>query len=449
MKIHIRNIVKSFVAVFILTTLSSCVHESYEPLPNQPEESGHFMILRINALDGIATGADIGDNHEMVKSLRIIMLNNGAIEFNRYIALGENQKGINMSDLDYVLTAKTIEGSKKFYLLANEESVGELKFQSTEELLAPLPTDLHNYLESLTPDVDNAQAGQDFENIINAICFQPDYTKNAAGNIYLPYSAYYDGYEVSANSPSNAINPLQMFLVPVATKFIFSFVNYRLSDVEINNITVASTNSDNFLLGRVNAPDYTKTFEGNDYYWVNWLSKVSAASHENANFYDNEKFNEKYGWIYNYDVPKDNTLSSSVFVMPTNVKTVPAGEPIPDSDDIKPNSLTVGPFYAPESWNPFTYKDDQTNEDVTVQRYFLTLGIHDVNAPSGRDPVFENVSIDNLQALFRNTCVVIKITMSSGPVEVYAEINPWNIKTANGWLVEGNAPSNNPFTNNQ
>lgn len=446
MRFFKRHIIQSVVAIFSILGLASCVNDFYEPGPTiPPDPDDYLIILRINAVNAAVTGSEIGDHNEMVKSLRIVMLNNGAVELNQYIVPGDEPQGINMSDLDYILTARTYPGNKKFYLFANEESVGELKFESTESLPTTLPTNLHTYLKSVTPDLDNAQAGKEFENIINAVYFQPDYAADNTGKIYLPYTAYYDGYEVSADAPSNAFNPLQMYLVPVATKFIFQFVNYRFSDVEINNITVSRKNSDNFLFGHVNSPDYTKSFEGKDYYWVNWLAKVSEASHENADFYENVSFNEKYGWISHYDIPTDNNLLNAVFVEGSNVKTVPAGEPIADSEDIKPNSLTVGPFYAPESWNAFTYHDGATNEDVTVQRYLLTLGIHDVDALPGRDPVFENVTIDNLQALFRNTCVLIKVTMSTGKVEVYAEINPWNIKTANGWLVEGNAPSNNPF----
>lgn len=443
-----RHMVRCFVAILFMATLPACVYDRFESLLDGcPENDDYLIILRINALDASVTQTDTGDGGEMVKSLRIVMLNDGAIELNRYVTIGYETQGVNMADLNYVFTSRTAPGSKKFYLFANEESVGDLKFQSTESLPETLPTNLHSYLEGVTPDLDDAQAGNDFETIVNAIYFQPEYTADSTGKIYLPYTAYYDGYEVSADSPSNATEPMQMYLVPVATKFMFQFVNYRLSDVDINNITVSSKNSDNFLLGHVNSPDYTKTFEGNDYYWVDWLARVSKASHENADFYDNVTFNEKYGWITHYDMPTDNTLTDAVFVDSSSYKTVPAGEPVADSEDINPSSLTIGPFYAPESWNTFTYHDETTDKDVSVQRYYLTLGIHDVSSAPGRDPVFENVTIDNLQALFRNTCVLIKVTMSTGQVEVYAQINPWNIKTANGWLVEGNAPSNNPFTN--
>lgn len=440
-----RNIIKFLTAVFLMATLSSCIYDSFDSDSHGGYTEDPFIILRINALDATMTSNDLGDTHEMVKSLRVIMLNNGAIELNRYVLPGQSEEGINMAELNYILTARTIEGTKKFYLFANEESVTDLQFKSDVEFEGTLPTNLHSYLESITPDTDDAAAGQNFENIVNAIYFQPKYEANTLGNIYLPYTSYYEGYEVSSDSPSNTDSPLQMFLVPVATKFVFQFVNYRLNPVEVNNITVSSTNLDNFLLARVNYPDDTKSFEGKDYYWVNWLAKVSEASHSNSDVYDNMNFNEKYGWISHYDMPDISTVQESVFIDETNFETVPAGKPIEDSEDINPSSVILGPFYAPESWNQYTYVDNYTDEEVTIQRYGLTLGLHDVTSLPGRDPVFEDVAIENLQALFRNTCVVIKITMSSGPVDVYAEINPWNIKTANGWLVEGNAPSNNPF----
>lgn len=447
MKSFTRNIISSIVAVCFMAMLSSCVSDSYTDYPEGQDSDKYLIVLRINSLDGSTSAPYLGYKHEMVKSLRIIMLNNGAIELNRYVALTENTGGINMAELEYVLTARTIEGSKKFYLFANEESVENLQFMPEQTLEEELPDNLHAYLEGIQPDTDDAAAGQAFENIVNAIYFQPDYTADESGNIYIPYSSYYDGYEVGVESSSKPDNTLQMFLVPVATKFIFQFVNYRTNPVEVNNITVSSTNPDNFLLAKVNSPDDTKTYEGTDYYWVDWLAKISEASHGNSEFYDNVKFNEKYGWILNYDMPNQTVVQESVFVDADNHEEVPAGEVDVDSEEITPSTKILGPFYVPESRNTYTYRDETTGNDVTIQRYGLTLGLHDTSSLAGHDPVFNNVAIDNLQALFRNTCVLIKITMSVGEVEVYAEINPWNIKTANGWLVEGNAPPNNPFTN--
>lgn len=436
------------IAIFCMVTFTSCIFDQYEKEQTISDDDDYLMIIRINALDATVSSPNLGDGSEMVKSLRIIMLNDGAIEVNRYVELGDDAAGINMSELEYVFTERAAEGSKKFYLFANEESVGDLEFQSEATLPDDLPTNLHSYLEGIVPNLDDAEAGLDFENIVNAICFKPDYTPDDSGNIYLPYTSYYDGYVVNGENPSNATNPLQMYLVPVATKFIFQFVNYRLNEVEINNITVSKKDSDNFLFARVGESDYNKSFEGTEYYWVNWLAKVSEDSHKNSDFYDNVNFNEKYGWISHYEIPAISSLTDAQFINSSEVKKVPAGEYIPDTDEINPSSLTLGPFYVPESFNKFNGNNDNvSDEEVILQRYYLSLGVHDVTSLAGRDPVFENVTIDNLQALFRNTCVVIKISMSAGDVEVYAEINNWNVKTASGWLVEGNAPSNNPFAN--
>lgn len=447
MKSFTKNIILSIVAVLFMAMVSSCVYDSYPDYPDSLDSDKYLIVLRINALDGVATTPDLGDRHEMVKSLRIIMLNNGAVELNRYVAINEDTGGISMAELEYVLTTRTIEGNKKFYLFANEESVENLRFMTETTLTEGFPDNLHDYLEGIQPDTDDAAAGQAFEDIVNAIYFQPDYTADESGNLYIPYSSYYEGYEVDVDSANELDNTLQMFLVPVATKFIFQFVNYRINPVEVNDITVSSTNPDNFLLARVNTPDVTKTYEGTNYYWVDWLAKISEASHGSSDFYDNVNFNEKYGWILNYDVPNYTDVQASEFIGVENHKEVPAGEVDVDSEEIIPSTMTLGPFYAPESRNTYTYRDETTDKEITVQRYGLTLGLHDTSTLAGHDPVFNNVVIDNLQALFRNTCVLIKITMSAGEVEVYAEINPWNIKTANGWLVEGNAPSNNPFTN--
>lgn len=456
------NIIKFIVAVLLTATLAACRHHDDEPPVTPPpyptESEDYLIILNINALDDVWTNSDIDNSKEMVRSLRIVMLNDGAVELNQYvIPPGGTDAGVNMADLDYVFTARTVEGTKTFYLFANEESVENVEFFTEDGVSLPsdLPTNLHDYLEKIKPNVDDVEAGENFENIIRSVYFEPDYTPDESGNIYLPYTSYYDpDYTVGINSPSNITSPLQMYLVPVATKFMFRFVNYRPNPVDISNITVLSRNTEDFLFARVNEPDDSKIFEEKEYYWVDWLAKVSEASHESINPPDNVTFNEKYGWIENYNMPSQETVPA-VFIDPDAdpVETIDAGTPKKtgeeDGEDegsveIEPGIQVLGPYYMPESRNMITYTDGP-NETKEIQRYGLTLKIHDKSDLPDHGPVFENVAIDNLQALFRNTCVLITVTMRQGKVEVYAEINDWTRKSANGWLVEGNAPSNNPF----
>ena len=116
-------------------------------------------------------------------------------------------------------------------------------------------------------------------------------------------------------------------------------------------------------------------------------------------------------------------------------------------------SHTTNIFYLPESIN---YKNptvssgeeqavDDNTDDEQTQTFYLTLKIEDPEG-GGTPPQFENLPIPNLNALFRNTFVVIEVTFVTGDIEIYAEIAPWNEKIANGWVSEGSAPGNNPFS---
>lgn len=435
-----KYITCTILSVATLGALTSCIGEDVgEPASNQQQDKT-ILHVHISPLDNQSSNTSSPLVAEKIRSLRFILIGNNLIEANQYVNINGGE-GEDITDFKYDITFPTSLGTKKMYVIANELSVGNISYDNEA---SGLPTNLTTLLESFSPST----SADDFEETINAVGFAPSYNIDDQNNIFLPYTCMYDDIEVVKQNDNSGYGEASMFLVPVATKFIFQFVNYRPDDVDINNITVSKKDTHNFLFAHVYDPDYTKSFEGSDYYWINWLAKVSEASHNTNGFYDNMDFNEKYGWISNYTLPVFSQQVDAQFISASNTKTVLAGEPIPDSEEINPSSLTLGPFYVPESFNEFTSNNDETtDEDIKPQRYYLTLGLHDVSSLPGRDPVFEDVPIDNLQALFRNTCVVIKITMREGDVEVYAEINPWNVKTANGWLVEGNAPSNNPFAN--
>lgn len=427
-------------SVASLSTLTSCIGEDVGQPASIQQQGKTILHVHISPLDTQTSNSTSPLVVEKIRSLRFILIGNNLIEANQYVNINEGE-GEDITDFKYDITFQTSLGTKKMYVIANELSVGNISFDNEA---SGLPTNLTTLLESFRP----SSSAEDFEETINAVGFAPSYDIDEQNNIFLPYTCMYDDIEIVKQNDNSGYGEASMFLVPVATKFIFQFVNYRPDNVEINNITVSKKDTHNFLFAHVYEPDYTKSFEGTDYYWINWLAKVSEASHNTNGFYDNVNFNEKYGWISNYTLPGFSRQEDEQFIGPSNIKTVLAGELVPDSEDINPSSLTLGPFYVPESLNVFTSNNDETPDaDIIEQRYYLSLGLHDVTSLPGRDPVFEDVLIDNLHALFRNTCVVIKITMREGDVEVYAEINPWNVKTANGWLVEGNAPSNNPFTN--
>ena len=414
-----------------------------------------LLVLHITPVDTepVMTNAEV---REMIGSLRIILLSDGIIECNKLVEF--NGPGpFAASQFKYDFTWKTFAGKKSFYIIANEGSVTDgLQFRlpdGDEGFLPDVPESLTELLDSYEAvgkeGLGNAAAESscaELERVLKSICFEPDYTaKN--GDLYLPYVSYYSADDVEALNIRKGDflgeeAPYTLYLVPVATKFTFNFTNYRPNDVEINNITVSSANGASFLMARVGKDDYTKLYGTSDdkntwlpYYWIDWLARVSEASHQNEDFDNNQNFNTKYGWISNYDIPAGDTPAPHVFIdagtsrkVDKAVKTGAAGE----EEDGTPGTLTLNSYYLPESRNI----DTETGR----QAYYITLGLHDVTQKDEDDPKFENQPIQNLNALFRNTRVIINVVMRQGNVRVYAEIAKWSEKSANGWVVEGPEP---------
>ena len=442
---------------------SSCVYENIEDEPGRNKElNAPKLIIRlkmVSPLDAAATQLKV---KEQIKSLRIIILNDEFVQVNEKVNF---PPGVDAATFVYNIQKDYVEGNNRFYFIANEESVGEVQFEP--EITLPPNTDVSSLSTILDSDAfaEDTSDVEILETVLTSMYFTPQYEivstddtpqdiASPVSTVYLPYSVCYTEEELADKrefyDQDGTLLGVEatMYLVPAATKFIFEFVNYRSHNVDISDITVSQTDTANFHFAQVGSTDYTKSYNNTDYYWVNWLARVAEASQQYPDYSDNAEFNTDYGWIGNYSIPTASTLVNSTFVSTTNKKTVPAGQTTVDENDLEmiiPGTLFLGPCYVPESFNPFTYQDENTGEDVSGQRYFLTLALHDVNTTPGLDPTFNNVAIGNVRALFRNTCVVIKVNMSEDDVEVYAEINPWNIKTANGWLVEGNAPSPNPF----
>lgn len=468
-------------AAVCVAGLASCFHGSGEP---EEEADRMILMLRMMPVDADPVTSDSGVK-EMIRSIRIILLsygggeedngnsgNNGngekgIIEYNQRIVF-ENPSAVSRFRYDFAWP--TFAGKKSLYIVANEESVtkgvrflpsdgGTLPDLSDSESL----TDLLDGYEAVGKDHLADPAAQEscaeLVRVLDAVAFKPVYTVDD-DEVFLPYVSYYSAAEnekfnIKKGDYIDAEAPFYLYLVPVATKFTFHFENYRPHAVEINDITLSSAHSENFLMARVGEADYEKPFgrvspdenTWQDYYWIDWLAKVSEASHKHSGADDNRDFNAKYGWISHYAIPDGNTPERKTFVQKTDQQRVAQAEVVPgDETDGIPSTLTLGPFYLPESRN--IARKSQNNigaetgsQETDSQKYYLTLGLHDVTHQSSEyDPKFEEQPIDNLEALFRNTHVKINVVLRQGNVRVYAEIADWSRKSANGWVAEGPEP---------
>ena len=442
------------IAALCAIGLASCIEDRYDDGTDGNGSDRMLLVLHIMPVDAesVMSNAEV---REMIGSLRIILLSDGIIECNQLIEF--NGPGpFAASQFNYDFTWATFAGKKTFYIIANEGSVTDgLQFQLPEGDDGDLPdvpesfTALLNSYEAVGKEgLGNAEAESscaELERVLNSICFEPDYTADG-GDLYLPYVSYYSAEDIEELDIKKGDflgeeAPYTLYLVPVATKFTFNFTNYRPNNVEINNITVSSANGANFLMARVGEDDYKKLYGTSDdrstwlpYYWIDWLARVSEASHQNEEFDNNQNFNTKYGWISLYDTPEGDTPKPQKFISAETFRTVDKAVKTGaegEDEDGTPGRLTLGSYYLPESRNI-----DPTGK----QAYYITLGLHDVTQKEDDDPKFENQPIQNLNALFRNTRVIINVVMRQGNVRVYAEIAKWSEKSANGWVVEGPEP---------
>ena len=474
MKNERRHIISCFVALISMLAMASCVSDDM-PADDGDENDQALFVLHVSTLSTDPMVLNDEGVVEKIKSLRVIAISKGGkdggedvIEINRLVKF-DNEPSV--SDFgEYAFTWRTNPGEKEFYIFANEEEVGtnnNIDFEGeVPNGVASLPslTALLDYYKA-TPDSKkfelnsgsaasattdhNTEAGDgkssaaDFKKVIKALRFEPKYdiveTASAGtageeggsantlrrGEIFLPYSTCYENVNVAGGTTTNKA----MFLVPVATKFYYKFINYRGSDVAIKKIEVNSIDSENFLLGHVSGDDVTKSFKSDDtsepesLYWVDWLAKVAEATQKN-NSLDNGEINDRFGWISNYSLPVTSSRNAVTMFGQADGTVKVDGKKTVASEDI-PGELVFGPYYYPES-GPTTIGN--------FTGYFLTLGLLDTG--KNDSPEFENVQIGNIKALFRDTHVVIYVRMSEGTVDIYAEMKPWAVSPNYGKVEE-------------
>lgn len=417
---------------------ASCIFEYPEDFENYDDAfiDNNKVVLQLN-IQPLTSSASANPT-EKIKSVRVIVVKNGAgaapdsIECNRLIEVPY----MPAKDYAYILRLNSSPGIKDIYVLANENSIA-----------TDISTMLNGYAE-------NKPAG-DFAEWIDAYAFSPVYTPDKNNDLYLPYSYSRTGLEPKAGK----VNTVNVWLIPVATKFIFNFTNNRSYDVNVNGISMAYANKSNFLLGHPGSGELTKQYNGQDLYWVDWLAEISKNSWRYPDFSGNEGYNGEVGWISGYTLPYPDDYGVYTFIAQgsADIFTVKAATTHVEGEveTTIPGKYSTPVYYIPESSNFIRLGADRTNTGIEgsgegddgeaqEQRYYLTILLEDTG-PSNA-PEFKDVAIPNLKALFRNTYVIIDLTMSEGDIEIYAEIAPWSPKTANGWVNEGNAPSNNPFT---
>ena len=436
-----------------LLMLASCagVGQDVEDPDAIQSGDGPSILVRIGAMGARTSGNSIS---EKIKTLRIIMLSDGFIETNQLIDY-ERAEGstAGVRDAD-IFTQKydrvTVAGNKKFYLIANEESVAELKFDEDTELPdwwkegMTLKDLLDHYSKDTLPSEgtigsEGSYNGKEIERLLSAAYFTPDYTV-VDNTIYLPYTAMYDN--ITATNDMSVKITKNMYLVPVATKFTFNFYNYRKEKVEVKKIELHELNTDSYVIPHLDESELAKTLDGQKYYWIDWLKIVSGGSQGYEAFYpDSDEelldYNDKSGWIDDYYVPDEKK---------EEVKTIEntSGddwtiEHLVDKES--PSTLTLVKYY-PESIHLETKRvynsETKRYEDIDLQTYYASFAVKDILDTSLPVEIFfsDKMEIDKLRSLFRATHVVIDIDMFESLVEIYCQVAPWSVRRFQGFVQE-------------
>lgn len=374
------NIIHSIViclAALVLPLMVACSSQE-ESLLEEISEATLYLNIEPVGLTRAGT-ATLPDNEKM-HSVRVIVLHSdGTVEHNRYYALEGSQVQ------KFILLKVTPNEKKKIYLFANEESVSAM--EGVAGVNSTLTAFFNNYTEGMPG----------FEAAVSNLYFTPNYS----GEKPIPMSSMYE-----IDFPEKGVVEETFYVVRVATKFMVNFMNWRGEEVIVENFTIANHADKNFLMAHVNDSEQNEQlFNGKT--WIDWLKEVSDASSED----DDYATTEAAGWLKDYELPeqadKEKTYTHG---------RVTVGLPTVDIDN--PNNSKPGVaknipvFYLPES------KSSKAEATDGEQEYTLTIKIN------GRDEPFV-CKLPNLKALFRNTHVVVDITMYNSN-EIIVDVIPYS-----------------------
>lgn len=481
MKFKLTTITGLLVSYLMAPGLSSCVYDNYDDAQESKDRysvRGEVPVVMININSLTQANANENVVSERISYLRIIMLDGNQIEFNKFISSfgtdenGGPSGGTEVNGFEYNLIYPTMPGEKSFFVIGNEQTVKEVKFEWPDDFTPPAAASkwvtLSDVLDYYASDGEGnyPDAEGEFATVMNSLYFEPEIAYSPIGTdaspslVHLPYTAYYPGLTISdviSENKHNADNniPYDMYLVPAATKVYVEFINQRKNFVQVNSIKIGGIASAEFLNAQLDESELYKG-EDSDVWWIDWLGRTADGSQLYPGAEENNEFNILNGWIDKYRIPKSSYPSEE--------------QPSDPSDPDEPGEVTIkgwvtmltstaennfvvpaysaengtgnkkaGPFYLTESdfrVTEYVFDKDSNIIPQEVQAYYLTLDI-EKDIETSKKPVFENVRIGNLKSLFRNTSIRIVIEMRDWDDNgAFAEINPWNVTQMNGFIVE-------------
>lgn len=396
----------------------SCIYDYYPQGVDVDAETDRSVTLLLH-IDTAAPTRGAASSRELIHSLRIVLVNaaDDTIEHNLFLDGIGSGEGAEKVDYSKIRLIRTTPGPKKIFLIANEQSTKAVNGVATQ---------------SLTTLLGRMQPGQTgFEEQIGDIWFTPDYADK------LLLSSSYE-FEID-DDPENRVVEKDFWLVYAATKFEFTFKNLRSKPVSIDALSVSEAAGDMYLMANLDESERTKTYEGENYYWIDWLKKVCDDTTANPDLPENTVVNTRYGWISNYKLPLDDHA-------PADIRTIivdeyDAWQP-DDAWKIAPGgSLTLPEVYLPES--KYFAEVTSGNSDAgsangetepwdANQRYTFSVTLTEQDDALGENTTkeFPNEALVNVKALFRHTHVKVTVSVESNDdteIELKLKIGvcPW------------------------
>lgn len=349
--------------------------------PEEPVSDNAEAVLYLNVApmgSSRASTAEFSDMEKMT-SLRVLVLHeDGTVEHNVYYP---PQAPL---DSRKILLKVTPDEKKTVFLFANEESVADVRGVAAGNM-------------SLTEFFSKYNAGvSGFADAVNGLWFAPDFTEGKP----LPMSSMYE-----VDFPAEGSVEETFYLVRAATKFVVNFRSWRAEEVEVSRFTIASHADMTYLMAHVNDSRQNRELFGGKT-WIDWLKDVSERSSEN----DDYATTDAAGWLKDYEVPSAADLKR-IFSHDSPIKVSPSVINIDYPENSRPGTAEPVTLYLPESKN---LKEGATDGE---QQYTMTFTIDGTPEPF----VF---TLPNLKALFRNTNVIVNVTMYKD-LEIAVDVIPF------------------------
>lgn len=387
MKYRLTHILTTLWLTLAMLLAISCSHdERGNATPDAPEELA-TLSLTVEGVEGLsrAVGSPTGEIEGM-RQLRIIILDaDRKVEANRLIDFGDRNP-----DSYFDIFAVKPNEQKRIYAIANPAST-DFPFESYQIGSQDMDKALENYAYNF-----------DCTRPI-AMCDSREMTSPAAGN----------RTDVTLN------------LARIATKFTVKITNDRIFKTTVKSFAINSLSEKQYLI-----PHFTgdgdkhvvneeglKGFDFDSQTGMHWSDWLKLAVDESQKDPTDRTLADRRGWIMKYAVPTDASPTRREFTLPAKTEMDSYGGmmtlPVHYFAESRSGVMSVSEFGNGAGSNS---EQEYTFDLETTARTFTG----EIENRS-----FKGVKLPNLRALFRNTHVVVNITLGHEDVACEVDVIPY------------------------